>query len=450
MKKYSVIGAVLIIIVAAGYVWLKRQDMPKADGGTQQTVVAVERGDLRVTIEATGRVVPDREVEIKCKASGEVVTLPVDVSDTVKKGDLLVQLDTVDEKRSVARAEYALSVSRAKLDQARLSLKIAEKELQSERIRASAALKSAEAKNQEAAAKLERTRQLAERKMASKEELDSAQTTYDQAVAELANARARIKDLDADVIRIASKKEDVHIAASQVDVDSLTLDDARQRLEDTRVTAPIDGVVVQKNVQAGQIIASGVSNVGGGTSVMTLADMSHIYILVSVDESDIGRIQTGQSARITVDAYPDMIFRGEVVRVATKGADVSNVVTFEVKVEVKGPRQELLKLEMSANVEITAADKSDVLMLPIKAVNQRRKDRFVMRLNSDGSVAEHPVVIGMNDGEKIIIESGLTEGDRVVLDSGKSLSRWRSDDDSSRSKTREQRMRMRMMGGRSH
>lgn len=449
MKKVILIAIVFIAVAAIGFGWWKKQKTTDQDKQKKEVpqAVKVERGNLKVIVEATGRVVPDREVEIKCKASGEVITLPVDVSDLVKKGDLLVQLDPTDEKRSVQRAEYALSVSKAKLDQARLSLQIAERELETEGIRAKAAFKSAEAKYQEASAGLERTRQLAARKMASSEELDVARTVHDQANAELENARARIKDLDTEQIRIASRKQDVQIAEAQVGVDTIALDDARQRLDDTRVTAPIDGVVAQKNVQVGQIIASGVSNVGGGTSVMTLADLSHIFVLVSVDESDIGQIRTEQKVRITVDAYPDIIFRGQVVRVATKGANVSNVITFEVKVEVKGPRPELLKPEMTANVEITAADKKDVLLLPISAVQQRRGQRLVTVQKTDGTSEERPVTVGLNDGEYIEVEKGLSEGEVVLLPAGGRQGRWSAAGNDGKN-GQGGRPRMRMMGGR--
>ncbi len=454
MKKI-VFAAIVVLAAGLGaWLWLKRPEPAPLEKESQAAPASlsakVKTGDLRVLVEASGRVVPEREVEIKCKASGEVIELPVDVSDAVKKGDLLIQLDPVDEERSVRMAEYSLSVSRAKLEQARLSLKIAKSDLETERVRAKAALKSAEAKFAEAKAKLERTLQLEARKMASAEELDSAKTDRDQAEESLEVAKASIRDLDTELVRIESSGHDVKIAEAQAKGDEIELEDARQRLEDTRVASPIDGVVVERDVQVGQIIASGVSNVGGGTSVMSLADLSRIYILVSVDESDIGRIRTGQRARITVDAHPDLTFHGEVVRVATKGANTSNVVTFEVKVEVKGANAELLKPEMTANVEIVAADKTGVLLVPITAVRQRRGERFVEVVKGDGATEQRPVVAGMNDGEMIEIESGLEEGENVLADSGGHGDRWKKSGDDARNKAREERMRMRMMRGGPH
>jgi multidrug resistance efflux pump len=349
----------------------------------------------------------------------------VDVSDAVRKGDLLLQLDPENEQRSLKRAEVSLAVSQAKLAQARLSFQVAERELATERTRAEASLKSAEVKAREAESKLKRVKELHGKNMASREELESAQTTAAQATADLEGARARIEDLKSLEIQIDSKKQGIAIAEAQVETDKISLDDAKQRLAETTVTAPIDGVVANRDVQVGQIIASGVSNVGGGTAVMTLADLSRTYVLVSVDESDIGRIETRQRARITVDAHPDAFFPGEVVRVATKGLTSSNVVTFEVKVEVKGQSRRLLKPEMSANVEITAVEKDDVLLVPVNAVQRRRREQTIMVRKEDGSSEERTVQTGASDGEMMEIVEGLSEKETVLVPKGGAQSRWR-------------------------
>jgi RND family efflux transporter MFP subunit len=205
--------------------------------------------------------------------------------------------------------------------------------------------------------------------------------------------------------------------------------------------------VATRAVQVGQIIASGVSNIGGGTTVMTLADLSRTFVLVSVDESDIGRIENGQRVRITVDAFPDTFFPGEVVRVATKGTAVSNVVTFEVKVEVKGPNCGLLKPEMTANVRITAVEKNDVLLLPVNAVVRKRQERIVSVRKADGASEERTVKTGSSDGEMIEIAEGLSEGEKVVMPAGSAQSRWRADKNDTKNNTRSTRLRMPGFGG---
>jgi len=446
MKKYVII---LLLICAAGAGWYfakgdqEQVRHDKLDGKT----VKVERGSIRMLVEATGRIIPELEVEIKCKASGEVINLPVDVSDTVKKGDLLVQLDPEDEKRSVERADVALAVSQARLAQAKLTLQATERDLTTERIRTEADMGSAEAKKQETKAKLKRVEQLLEKKIASLQELEVAKAENAKAMADLESARARAEDIKTWDVQIASLREDIKIAESQVVSDKLSLSDARQRLEDTTVLAPINGVVAERDVQVGQIIASGINNVGGGTTVMKLADLSRIYVLVSVDESDIGSIEVGQQARITVDSYPNVVFPGQVVRVATKGTLESNVVTFEVKVEISGANQRLLKPEMTANVEIVAAQKTNALLIPVAAIERGKREHLVAVKRKDGTTEVRTVKTGISDGEFMEIVSGLSEGEQVVLSDDASRGRWGKDDKKEGNNARRDMMRMRMMGG---
>lgn len=429
MKKILLVTAIVAALGAA-YAYYARpdRDPTKTPVAAAPAEIAVGKGALRVTIESTGRVVANHEVEIKCKASGEVIELPVDVSDAVEKNRVIARLDPVDEKRIVRRAEVSLAVSQARLTQARLSLQIAERELATEKTRAQAALNSAEASARESASRLKRAEELHREKIASREELDNANSQHALAISTLESARARIEDFKIREVQIDSKRQEIKIAEADVEANELALSDARQRLDDTTVTAPIDGVVASRNVQVGQIIASGTTNVGGGTSIMTLVDLGKIFVLVSVDESDIGRIEIGQRARITVDAYPDAFFPGEVVRVATKGVNVSNVVTFEVKVEIKGRQRMLLKPEMTANVEITAIEKDDILLVPLTAIRRSRTEKTVTVIADGGATEERTVETGASDGEFIEILNGLTEGEKIMPQKPGADSRWRPDD----------------------
>lgn len=408
---------------------------------------------LKVVVDATGRVVPEREVEIKCKASGEVTKLPLEISQPVKKGDLLVQLDPADEERAVKREKAALSMSRAKVAQARLNLSIAERDYTSEKTRAKSAEKAAEASAQEAAAKLARASTLLDKKMASQEELEVAKSANAAAQAEWQSAQARVLDLESKKAEIESRRQEITMAEGQAEADQLTLSDAEQRLSDTTVLAPIDGVVSSKNVQIGQIIASGINNVGGGTTVLTIADLTHIYVLVSVDESDIGRVAAGQPAKITVDAYPEETFKGEVVLVATKGVSVSNVVTFEVKVEVSGDNRTLLKPEMTANVSIVTKDKLDSLLVPVTALERKKGLSWLTVLGKDGKANRRLVTIGDSNSEFVEILKGVEVGETVVLAPEGGQSRWQSDKKEKEEAAqkngagRDDHTKLRMMGG---
>lgn len=426
-KKILFIPGLALLLFGGYYFFYRGSSAPVDAGGAARA--AVKRGPLRVSVSATGRVVPELEVEIKCKASGEVVKLPKDVSNPVRKGDILVQLDPVDEERSIRKAEVSLAVSQARLEKARLDLTIAVQSMGTEKSRCSAALTSSEAKAREAASTMERIRQLREKQIASQEELDKARSADAQASYDLENARASMEDLKNQEMHVSSRREDIKIAEAQVESDRIALDIARQRLDDTTVRSPMDGVVVRRGVETGQIISSGISNVGGGTTVMTVADLSRMYVLVSVDESDIGRVKEGQEARITVEAYPDMPLKGKVVRVSTKGATASNIVTFEVKVEVTEEKRGLLKPEMSANVEITCLDLADALLAPVSAVERRRGGMRIVTVESEGKTEERPVKTGASDGEYMEVLEGVKEGETVLLGKAESQSRWHRDRD---------------------
>jgi HlyD family secretion protein len=460
MKKVVLILLILLLTVVTIWKWdivvskwnafvQAPNDKEEINNISQPKTTLVERGAIRVFVEATGRVVPEQEIEIKGKASGEIIKLPVDISDKVKRGDLLVWLDPEEEERSVKRAEVALTVSKARLEQRKIDLRIAESELGTERSHAEAALKSIEAKVKENKAKLDRVEQLLEKKMASREEYEGVQTAYAQVLAEVESARARVEGVKTFEVKIDSRRQDVKIAGAQVESDKLSLTDSRQRLEDTKIVAPIDGIVVEKNVQVGQIIASGINNVGGGTTMLKLADLSRIYVLVSVDESDVGKVAVGQKAKISVDAYPSMFFLGSIERVATKGTITSNVVTFEVKVEVEGEEKQLLKPEMTANVKITAVEKEDVLLIPVSTIIRRSDKTFVTVKKSDGTLEKRSIEPGVTDGEFIEVISGLNEGEEILLpDEGEEDSRWRQSNGNQTQgdSARDQRRKVRMIG----
>lgn len=418
----------LVLAGAAGggwYWWSARQAQAVAAAQPAVVTAAAERATVTVRVATTGRIVAKQDVDIKCKASGEIIQLPFDVSDYVKRDALLVEVDPVYAQRSIRQAEVTLASAEAKLAKAKQSLDVDEKDLATEKLRAAAAVKSAEAQQRYAQLKAARMAQLAETLAGSREEADLTEASAVQAGAVLENARVRLQELVTLESALELKRQDVKLAEAEVEANKIRLEETRQTLADTKVVAPIDGVVTARNVQTGQIIASGISNVGGGTTVMTLSDLSQLFVLASVDESDIGQVRAEQPATITVDAFPGKRFRGKVVRIATRGVNVSNVVTFEVKIEVLGENKALLKPEMTANVEIVAAEKQDVLTVPQEALRRQKGTHLVDVLKADGTKEEREVETGLSDGTRQEIASGLAEGERVVLHKGESESRWK-------------------------
>jgi len=425
VKKIIILIIIAVIVGGGVFVWMNGS-AEEASQTDEPTVAEVERGSIKMSISTTGRVVSNLDVEIKCRAGGEVISLPFDVSDKVEARKLIVEIDPIYEQRKVDQATVSLSSSQAQKIQANLSLTIAEENLKTDQMRAEASLKSAEARYKDAVAKAERLKQLLAKKLTSQEEYDTANASAIQAASDLENAKIRIKELKIEELGLELKQQDVSLAEARVKSDQINLSDAEQRLEDTKVYAPISGVVSTRDVQIGQIISSGISNVGGGTTVMTLSDLSRIFILASVDESDIGKVRTDQAAEITVDAFPGMRFSGNVVRIATKGISSSNVVTFEVKIEVLSRNKKMLKPEMTANVEIIAEHVKNIVLVPVGAIFRGENGSIVNVLKPDGTEEERAVEKGITDGQFTEIKSGLTEGEKIIYRMGEAESKWRT------------------------
>jgi HlyD family secretion protein len=425
MKKLIALILVLAALGAGYSYWRVRE--AKADQPTSQaTTATVAKGSIFQAVASTGKVVSNLDVDIKCRASGEVITLPFDVSQTVKKGDLLLELDPVNQVRAVHLAEVALGESKAKLKQAEQNLLVAQQNVTTGRDRANAMLQSATVRAKDARAKADRRKQLLAQNLGMQEEVDAAETDAAQAEADKASSQVQLEEVKTLELALEVKRQDIALAQAEVESDQIALDNAKQTLTDTKVMSPMDGVVSAQNIQKGTIISSGITNVGGGTTILTLSDLSRIFVLASVDESDIGHVAIDQDVNITADAFAGRTFKGKVVRIATKGVNVSNVVTFEVKIEVIDPKKNLLKPEMTTNVQIVSAQRDDVLTVPANAVSRKNRETVATVVKSDGTNEERPVKVGLTDGEKWELVSGLSEGE-VVLVKNEQQSRWRAD-----------------------
>jgi multidrug efflux pump subunit AcrA (membrane-fusion protein) len=425
MKKWILGGLGLAVVLFAGYMW-SRHDGKAASAG-EATVAKVERGDIESTVSTTGRVVPNLEVEIKCKASGKVINLPFEVSDPVKKGDLLVELDPVDESRLVKQSQVAVDTSQSRLNQAKENLEVAEQNLDISRKRAQLNLNALESHASDAKSDLDRAKRSLDEGYISTQEFEKARTASVAAQSDLETGRTQLDQLKTEEKSLELRRQDVELAKKQVELDKLRLQDAEQRLADTRVMAPIDGIVASRLVQTGMIISSGISTVGGGTTVMTLADLSRVFVLAAVDESDIGRVKEGQKAQITVDAFPTQPFTGEIVRIATKGMNAYNVVTFEVKIEILDEKKTMLKPEMTANVEILLDKRDNVLVVPVEAVTRKGEKHTATVVKADGSLEQREVKIGITDGINYEVLGGLSEGESVQVRSDVVETKWSGD-----------------------
>ena len=450
LKKYFVLVIVFAILVTGGVygwrTWAKSAD-PTKDSAQELETAVVKKGPLRQTVDCTGRVVAKLEVDIKCRASGQVVACPVDISDTVKKGDLLLALDPIDQERQEEQAKATVQAAEARLEQSKIALAYAVKNLSADKQKSLANVEAAKAKTKDAAAKAEREQQLLDKKFSSQEGLQTAQTSAVQAEQDFKSAQANLETLAATEINLTARQQDIKLYEAQLTSSKIALNLAKLQLSYCTLSSPIDGVVSACPVKVGTIISSGISNVGGGTTVMTLSDLSQVFIYGSVDESKIGDVVVGQKAEITADAFPRKRFKGEVMRIATKGVNLSNVVTFEVRIEVTSENKTLMKPEMTGNISIVVADKAETLTIPANCVTRSRKGTFVTLKKPDGTLEkDHAVEIGISDGSLTEILSGLAEGDTVVMAQADAESKWRTSGDA-RDQARQRAMMMRTMGG---
>lgn len=344
----------------------------------------VERGTLSILAAASGIVEAAIQVDVKSRASGEVIEIPVEPGDTVSQGDLLVKLDPEDEENNLRDAELAAAAARARESQA------------------SAAVASARAAAADEAAKLARRRGALRAKLISEEEFASAATASDVAAK---NVDQRSADLRS--ARIERERAEISIA------------EARRRLKETIIRSPITGTVISVGVELGTIVASGISNVGGGTSLLTVADLSKLYVMVALDEASIGLVKPGQKANIRIDAFPETVFPGFVDLITPLGVKEANIVTFAVRVGVTGDEAKLLLPGMSADVEIITKEHRDVLLIPASSLRTDTSEargrggrtRYVLLESGEKRV----VKTGETDGASVIVIEGLAEGEVIQL-----------------------------------
>lgn len=423
--KRAIVIIVLLAGVGAVAWWLLARE--RAAPPAKPTVTAkVHRGDIELLVDATGSVESNQDVEIKSKASGEVIKLPHDVSDRVPKyapgknedEALLVRLDPIDESRRVQRARADADAAAARLSQAQANLAIAQADLAAARPRAEANIAAADAKSKLADLTRDRTLELHKSLVATRDEADNAVAQAKVAEAQLKVALVERQALASLELAVTLRQADIELAKANLDAAKVDLADAEQRLAETKIYSPIDGVVTQRKVEIGQIIASGIINIAGGTALMTVSDTSRMFVVAVVDESDIGRLvetgRLGQAVTVTADAYPGRRFTGKVVQITPWGTSEAKVVSFSVKIEITGGGIELLLPKMTADVSILANRKAGVLLAPNAAVMYDLDQPYV-RLRQGEDFVRRDVKLGLNDGRQAEVIAGLAEGDELAL-----------------------------------
>lgn len=374
MKKKLVFGflglSALVLIYVFSFSGLSNADKPEASG--KSIVVKsmnVRRGDLHISVSATGTVTPINVIEIKSKASGIVEKIPVEASDHVQVGQLIARLDQTDTRNAFEQALADSQLASAVLTQQENNWK--------------------------------RAQDLFSKGLVSQQE-------YDQIFVEYVRSKSSLVKAQSNLV--------------------LT----RQKLAETIVLSPVDGLVLSRNISAGQIVSSAVSNVGGGTTIARIANMDEVYVIAAVDEVDIGSVKIGLPAHIVADAYPGEEFIGKVLRVAAQSTVVQNVTTFDVIIFVPNKANKL-KAGMNTTITIDIAQRDNALLISNELLRSRadiETDQKILksagilmperRKEADSNKARQP---GMKQRKNTVPDSGSSAGQLkfVVLQDGNVL-----------------------------
>jgi HlyD family secretion protein len=264
----------------------------------------VEPGNIEINVEASGVVEPEKTVEVKSKASGEILAVHAETGDIVEAGTLLVEVDKRTPRNRLAEVQASLVAAKARRAIAETQMKRSETLFQSGTL---------------------------------------TQADYEQTQLEFANSEAQVVSAE------------------------VTVENARIAMDDTEVRAPITGTIIAKSVEPGIVITSPTNSVSGGTVLMQMADLNAVQVRALVDETDIGKIQPGMPAKVVVAAYPNQPFPGTVLKIEPLAIVEQNVTTFAVLIRIEN-RERLLMPGMNADVEIEIASRQGVLKVPTAAL----------------------------------------------------------------------------------
>ena len=376
MKKKIIIGLLVLLVIAMPFVFKKKE------GKVQYLSEPIEKRTITQIVEATGTIEPINTVSIGSQVSGRIEQIFVDFNTQVEKGQQLAQIDT-------SLFEAQLQQSKANINNAKATLARNEAQLEYD------------------TKTYNRYKNLYDRNLVSKNDLDSAKAAYKSDLAQVASAKAQIMQAQANYAT------------------------ASANMGYTKIVSPVKGIVISKEVEVGQTVAASFQT---PTLFMVAEDLTKMRIETSVSEADIGKVKEGQEVEYTLDGYPDSIFKGTVTQVRLSPVTESNVVTYTVVIEVDNQEGKLLP-GMTANVSIITSKKEDVLTVPNVALkftladNKKKYEQKGIWINKKGKPTRINVETGVSDDTYIeIISDELKEGDIVYtrnLVSGKNQKQMR-------------------------
>jgi HlyD family secretion protein len=394
-RRRLLVGLVLVVLIAAG--WFSRSRGPAATEVDFGTIT--RRPALQSFVTASGEIVAERYADIGSSVMGRLVDLAVKEGDRVQAGQLLARIDPVQARSGADAAAAALSALESEAKGAGEQVRVAQADIAVARARASEAKKG-----------LDRARELRTQGLIPQSELDTAEAQFEATEAQLGSAMAALQRLE----------QTRDSAARRVTQGRAEQARARDQLDKTEITAPVDGVVTRLDVEEGEMVVIGVQN-QPGTILMTVSDLSAINAEVKVAEADVLRLALGNPATVTLEALPGGGFAGKVVEIGASALPQVGTQAaareFKVKVRLEGDVA-ALRPGLTCDTEILVAERSNVLTAPLQAVVQRPgenggADRTGVFVVQDGAARFVPVTTGVIGGLDIEVD-GVAEGAQIV------------------------------------
>jgi HlyD family secretion protein len=435
MQRKTVLIVAALVCVSVG---LGTWAVVKGQAEIQYRTAPVEHGDINVAISSTGNPNAVVTVQVGTQVSGVVLALFADFNTKVTKGELIARIDPAPFQAKVDQAQANLDASRASVANSQAVVQQALANIQaanSSLAAAQANVAKAQAVAEDAKVKVDRRVIMVSQGADAKEDLETAQTTYKSAVADH-NALVAQQHAVEDAVKVAQAQLNVAhslVAANQSQVKQFTaaLQSSQLDLDHTKISAPVNGVVVSRNVDVGQTVAA---SLAAPTLFLIAQDLTKMQVDTNVSEADVGRVRVNQPATFTVDAYPGQVFTGSVTSIRKAPINVQNVITYDAVIGVSNPDLKLFP-GMTANVKILVNQRVDVLKVlnaalryhpasettaAASAAKTGRKgavERAVWVLDAASHKPRRVVVTtGESDGTYTeVIKGGLQDGDRAIV-----------------------------------
>lgn len=393
-RKHTITAAIVaaVAVAGAGVAILARKPAPI----DETKLVTVETGRIVRSVVATGRIEPITKVEIKSKANGIIESLAVNVDDKITAGQVLAELDRENLAARAREARAALEAAQASREAA--AAQMGKSEIEAEGPDVDFARRS-----------LQRAQKLFADTLIAQSQLDDAQSA-------VAQAENRQRAAKSQLLVARSRLAEATAAVAQA---RAAVQRAEEELANATIKAPIRGTVLTRDVEVGSAVSSILNLGANATLVMTVGDIEQVYVKGRVDEADIGHVRLGMPATITTESFRDKKFTGTVTRISPIGVEKDNVTTFAVEVSIANATGEL-RPNMTANAEIVLEELPESLLVPESAISydaQRNASVQVVDATAREGRRAVPVKVGVGNGTKIQVTSGLGAGDRVILPS---------------------------------